>query len=94
MPVYFRKAKPFPGLGGGDCGRVKTTSSKVEINVDKTDVWMGGQKKKKKSGPCAECIRDNQEQLAKATHNPPRGLFTACSSTTEKSFLPQEVSVY
>lgn len=36
MPVYFRKAKPFPWMGGGDCR--KRTSRKEEMKGDETDV--------------------------------------------------------
>lgn len=41
MPVYFRKAKPFPWMGGGDCGKRKRTSRKEEMKGDETDVRLG-----------------------------------------------------
>ncbi len=39
MPVYFRKAKPFPRLGGGDCRKGKRRSRKEEMEGDETDAW-------------------------------------------------------
>lgn len=41
MPVYFRKAKPFPRMGGGDCRKGKRTSRKEDMKGDETDVRMG-----------------------------------------------------
>lgn len=41
MPVYFRKAKPFPQMGGGDSRKGKRTRRKEEMKRDETDVWMG-----------------------------------------------------
>lgn len=40
MPVYFRKAKPFPFLGDGDCWKAKRMGKKEEIRVDWTDIWI------------------------------------------------------
>lgn len=42
MPVYFRKAKPFPRMGGGgllEKGK-KRMSRKEEMKADETDVWI------------------------------------------------------
>lgn len=36
MPVYFRKAKPFPRTGDGDCGKGKRPRRK-EMMGDETD---------------------------------------------------------
>lgn len=40
MPVYFRKAKPFPRMGGGDCEKGKRISRKEEKKRNETDVQM------------------------------------------------------
>lgn len=39
MPVYFRKAKPFPRMGGGDRREGKRTRREEETEGDETDVW-------------------------------------------------------
>lgn len=67
MPVYFRKAKPFPWLGSGDCREAK--SGKEEMKGG----WKGYTDSRDAAAPLESgkrWARDNQKQLAKAVQDP------------------------